>query len=59
LRVWWGKDGRGLEKKEGKVEEIDDIERGRLWDFIFLHNKKSFSSGKLKNCTGVWFGELN
>jgi len=32
-----------LEKKKEHVEEKDDVERERLWEFIFLHNTKSFS----------------
>lgn len=37
LRVWRGREERGLEKMKEQVKEIDDIERGGLWGFIFLH----------------------
>jgi hypothetical protein len=43
LRVLRGRQGKSLEKRNEQVEEIDDIERGRLWGFLFLHNTKSFS----------------
>ena len=40
-----GKGGEGFGRKKCKeqVEEIDDIERGKFWGFIFLHSTKSFS----------------
>jgi len=34
LRVWRGREGRGLEKKE-QIEEIYDIKWGRLWGVYF------------------------
>jgi len=44
-----GKGGEGWggvwKKRKEQVEEIDDVERGRLWGFIFLHNTKSSSFG--------------
>jgi len=48
LRVWRGREGRSLERKKKRkeqMEEIDDIERGRLWGLIFLHKTKSSSFG--------------
>jgi len=33
-----------------QVGEIDDVERRRLWTFIFLHNTKFFSFGELSDC---------
>jgi len=36
LRVWRERWGGVWKKKKEQVEEIDDIERGRLWGFIFL-----------------------
>jgi len=42
-----------------QVEGIDDIERGRLWGFIFLHNTKFSSFGRTKKL--YWrrvFGDL-
>jgi len=50
LRVWRENDGRGLKKMKEQVEEMDHIERGKLWGFIFLHNTKSSSFEELKNC---------
>jgi len=34
---------RFKKRRNDQVKEIDDIQRGRLWGFIFLHNTK-FSS---------------
>jgi len=45
-----GEEGRGGVRKKLKeqVKEIDDIKRGRLWGFIFLHNTKPSSFGGTK-----------
>lgn len=36
LRVWRRNDTRGLEEKKEYVEEIDDIERKKIWGLIFF-----------------------
>jgi len=60
LRVWRGREELRKKRKE-QVEEIDDIERGMLWGFIFLHNQNPSHLGELKNCNGggFWRGYMN
>jgi len=43
-----------------QVEEIDGVERKRLWEFIFLRNTKLFSFGgtKIKNVLEEVFEDL-
>jgi len=57
FRVWRGRDEKCFEKKNEQVEKIDDVERGRLWRLIFLHNTK-FSSFKGTQKILRGFGEF-
>jgi hypothetical protein len=43
LRVWREGKGGVWKKRKEQVEEIDDVKRGKLWEFIFLDNIKSSS----------------
>jgi len=48
LRVGRGREGGVWKKLKEQVKEIDNIKRGRLWGFIFLHNTKPSSFGGTK-----------